>query len=657
MSARAVAVLTALTLGAIPAAASAATWTVDPLRPNTGACDPGTGACKTIHQADTAAKDGDTIVIKDATYAEAPLVFTQKNLTVKAEHPGQVRITIGAGQAGDSVITIGPGGGGTPDGTGDGAKLEGLIVVAPTTGGPAVEINARSAILRLSTFDHPNASSDSAADRPVVEVDPDIASGTTQLLNDFVAQHAGTTGAVTAGSLLVISDSVITTTHGYAVRYDGGASPGDASTLLRSKAITADPKGNAVEVASGTEATRVTLRIDSSILSGGEQGASLYAQPAKFVDTTSQDILVSAVRTTVAGAAQAAVADAEPVTGQLLFAPGDVFIAFDRSIVHGGAKALSGMAAAPNGGSSTASIDIVRSDTDVEPSAHVTVAGSSTSTDAQLFLDPAGRNYHLRGNAPVIDQGGIPEGGESDRDVDGEARVIGVASDLGADEFLNHAPVARFTPNATTISQNQSITFDAADSNDPDAGDRVARYRWDFGDGSTEGTDGAQITHTYARVGTYQVTLIVLDSHGFVSGPQTVSVAVRSAKSLRGTRPQISITRPRSRQRIPRSVRLVIAGRATDESGIRRVQLSLRLVKRAKGHSSASQCLFVKRSSITRKACSRPPLLSATLSGRTWRWRAPRSLHLPPGLYVARVRATDKTGVASRTAVRTFRIR
>jgi DNA-binding beta-propeller fold protein YncE len=56
------------------------------------------------------------------------------------------------------------------------------------------------------------------------------------------------------------------------------------------------------------------------------------------------------------------------------------------------------------------------------------------------------------------------------------------------------------------------IRFDATASLDPDG--RVARYDWDFGDGTLLADGGPTPTHRYARPGAYTVTLTVIDDEG-----------------------------------------------------------------------------------------------------------------------------------------------
>jgi len=63
--------------------------------------------------------------------------------------------------------------------------------------------------------------------------------------------------------------------------------------------------------------------------------------------------------------------------------------------------------------------------------------------------------------------------------------------------------------------------LDGSFSSDPDVGDSVASYAWDFGDG-TSGT-GAMPSHTFAP-GTYTITLVVTDTHGLQSAPVSVQL-------------------------------------------------------------------------------------------------------------------------------------
>lgn len=75
----------------------------------------------------------------------------------------------------------------------------------------------------------------------------------------------------------------------------------------------------------------------------------------------------------------------------------------------------------------------------------------------------------------------------------------------------NKPPVARFSgPLAGNI--NSLLTFNAADSSDPD-GDKLT-YKWDFGDGTMSTYTFPVATHRFARIGNYTVMLTVDDGRG-----------------------------------------------------------------------------------------------------------------------------------------------
>jgi len=60
----------------------------------------------------------------------------------------------------------------------------------------------------------------------------------------------------------------------------------------------------------------------------------------------------------------------------------------------------------------------------------------------------------------------------------------------------------------------KSYTFDAGKSVTPNG--RIEKYRWSFGDASSEGS-GRIASHTYAKGGTYTVTLTIIDEAGVTS--------------------------------------------------------------------------------------------------------------------------------------------
>ena len=55
------------------------------------------------------------------------------------------------------------------------------------------------------------------------------------------------------------------------------------------------------------------------------------------------------------------------------------------------------------------------------------------------FVDPSVGDYHLSPASPAIDAGDTSQPGLPATDIDGEARIMGVAVDMGADEFRQYA--------------------------------------------------------------------------------------------------------------------------------------------------------------------------------------------------------------------------
>ena len=81
--------------------------------------------------------------------------------------------------------------------------------------------------------------------------------------------------------------------------------------------------------------------------------------------------------------------------------------------------------------------------------------------------------------------------------------------------YPNQAPVASFTFSPSNPLVNDTVTFDASASHDPDGS--IVSYRWDFGDGNVTTVTNPIITHVYltaASTVNYTVTLTVTDNEG-----------------------------------------------------------------------------------------------------------------------------------------------
>lgn len=75
----------------------------------------------------------------------------------------------------------------------------------------------------------------------------------------------------------------------------------------------------------------------------------------------------------------------------------------------------------------------------------------------------------------------------------------------------DQGPTAAFTA-PDTFAAGTPVSFDASGSSDSDG--TVARYDWDFGDGTKLDDGGPASSHTYATAGSYDVTLTVTDDAG-----------------------------------------------------------------------------------------------------------------------------------------------
>ena len=91
----------------------------------------------------------------------------------------------------------------------------------------------------------------------------------------------------------------------------------------------------------------------------------------------------------------------------------------------------------------------------------------------------------------------------------------------------NKPPVADFTWTPSTPTVNQTITFDASASNDPDGSLTV--YEWDWNnDGTYEDSHTTPTaTHSWAQAGNYPVMVRVTDNDGATS-IKTITIPVSS---------------------------------------------------------------------------------------------------------------------------------
>jgi len=98
-------------------------------------------------------------------------------------------------------------------------------------------------------------------------------------------------------------------------------------------------------------------------------------------------------------------------------------------------------------------------------------------------------------------------------------------------EAANRPPVPVLSFYPTDPSVDETVTFDGRDSTDPDDGDFVDEFNFEYGDGSSSGwVTTATATHVYSASGTYTARLRVRDSQGLEStSADTASVTVTPA--------------------------------------------------------------------------------------------------------------------------------
>ena len=586
-----------LTLG-LATGAQAATIGVDPAKGDDGGCARDGAPCKTLSKAESISQDNDVISLSAGNHFGGPVTFDRNGITLK-----------GAGLA---------------------------TIVATVEDGTSL------------TF-----------------------TGTTPKLQTLVAaQVLSDQPAVTASKGLEIIDAfVVSTKGGPAVNLTGGA-----GRIIRSNVLsTGGTAVGLVSPATGDGAPN-TLLGESSILSASAAGAAIYAtspssSSGQIQPSTADDISITLRHMTLAGdsAAKGLRLDASTANGsEAVCVPplpcvgttsprANMTANVTNSIIKGANETKANGPDQP-GADNTVTINYSgANDTGADP-AH-----------ALLFANPAKSDFSLRADAPDIDKGGAPASDESATDIHGEPRVSGAASDLGADEFVNKAPKASLKATSTSPPAKQPVGF-VSTSSDPEqnSGGGIVEYRWDFGDGASEKTTLAYVGHVYENPGSYQVRLTVVDRQGAeaTSEPLTINVGpvadtappgvaiikpANNAKLILNRKPRAGSTK------VPAPLRLALRGVVFDISGIKQVEISIKLAKRDKGRTRKCEWLLAKKFKVA--PCDKPVWVKVNRDKNTWSFRTPAGFRLPAGRYELRVRGIDlfgNTGTEFTTALKTL---
>ena len=144
------------------------------------------------------------------------------------------------------------------------------------------------------------------------------------------------------------------------------------------------------------------------------------------------------------------------------------------------------------------------------PKSPATVAGGNRPFG--IAVSPDGKSVYvtnfLTNVAGGVAQYDVGAGGALTPKV--PATVAGGSRPIGIAVAPEQGPSASFT--ATAAPAGAQTLFSGAASSDPDG--TIARYDWDFGDGSTAANGGPAPAHVYTKAGTYTVRLQVTDDGG-----------------------------------------------------------------------------------------------------------------------------------------------
>jgi len=130
-------------------------------------------------------------------------------------------------------------------------------------------------------------------------------------------------------------------------------------------------------------------------------------------------------------------------------------------------------------------------------------------------------------------------------------------------------PIAVFTHSPSEPIVDETVTFDACESHDPDGS--ITSYSWDFGDGTPVVTENDPIaTHVYAAADTYTVTLTITDNDGLAN-----TTAATVTVSMDVTPPTITINEPTARDYLHSEAITLDFSAVDTESGVASITATL----------------------------------------------------------------------------------
>jgi type II secretory pathway pseudopilin PulG len=143
-----------------------------------------------------------------------------------------------------------------------------------------------------------------------------------------------------------------------------------------------------------------------------------------------------------------------------------------------------------------------------------------------------------------------------------------------ASASANNPPVVS-CPTSTV--SGLTVNFTAVAS-DPDSGDSIAQYDWDYGDTGTSSSSSPQASHTYLTGGSYTVTSVVHDTHSAQASTAsqncTVTVVGPSPTPTNDTEPPTGTIQVAGSNTYTRSTQVTLTLNATDNAGVAEMSFS-----------------------------------------------------------------------------------
>jgi hypothetical protein len=149
-------------------------------------------------------------------------------------------------------------------------------------------------------------------------------------------------------------------------------------------------------------------------------------------------------------------------------------------------------------------------------------SGTGNITNAPLFVNEAGGDFHLQSNSPCIDTGNNSDV-ITTYDLDGNPRIVNGIVDMGAFEYQNpNLAVLAIAVNYTNVATGFPVQLRAV----LNAG-LATTSLWDLGDGSFA-TNQISVAHSWTSPGTYTVTLTASNSFVTSNAVATATIWVSS---------------------------------------------------------------------------------------------------------------------------------